>query len=284
MAMNDTVSTGPILGYAARQEPADPGSSGVAWPAIIAGAFASTAAALVLLTLASGFGLASVSPGLGHGASAETLTVATAIGLVALNWVTSGLGGYLTGRLRTKWVGLHTHEVFFRDTANGFIMWALSTVVIAVVVASVAAFTVSGAAGVASTAVQGSAAAAGPDAYMLDTLFRADHVTATDAETKAQSGRIMLNAIRAGTMPDADHAYLAQSIASNTGISPADAGKRIDTAMADVNTAKQKALQAVDSARKATATGSIYTGIAMLIAAFIASVAAAIGGQQRDEY
>lgn len=284
--MNNTVLSAPAGGYASglEREPEDRGSSGVAWAAIVAGAFASTAAALILLTLGAGFGLASVSPWLGHGASAGGLTVATAIGLVVLHWATSGLGGYLTGRLRTKWVGLHTHEVFFRDTANGFIMWALSTVVIAALVATVATITISGAAVMATGVARAGIAAAGANAYTLDTLFRADHATTTDAEVKAQSGRIMLNAARTGSMPPADHAYLAQSIATSTGITPADAGKRIDSTLADAQAAKLKATQALDAARKATATVSIYTGLAMLIAAFVASVAAAIGGQQRDEY
>ena len=282
--MNDTVATAPILGYASRTEPEDPGSSGVAWPAIIAGAFAATATALVLLTLGAGFGLASISPWLGHGASSGTVTVATAVGLVVVQWLTAGLGGYLTGRLRTKWVGLHTHEVFFRDTANGFIMWALSTVVIAAIVAMVATFTVSGVASVAAGAGQAGIAAAGESAYLTGTLFRADHATTINADVKLQAGRIMVNAARSGSMPDADHAYLAQAIATSTGITPADASKRLDAVVADAKAAEAKALQVADAARKAASTASIYTGLAMLIAAFVASVAAAIGGQQRDEY
>ena len=38
-------------------------------------------------------------------------------------------GGYVAGRLRTRWVGVHTHEIFFRDTAHGFLAWALATVI-----------------------------------------------------------------------------------------------------------------------------------------------------------
>src|SRR5262245_60628885 len=104
-------------------------SSAVSWPAILAGAFVAASVSLILIALGSGLGLASVSPWRGEGASATTFTVITAIWLIVIQWVASGLGGYVTGRLRTKWVRTHTHEVFFRDTAHGFVTWALSTVI-----------------------------------------------------------------------------------------------------------------------------------------------------------
>ena len=102
--------------------------SAVSWPAIIAGAVVAAATSVLLLALGSGFGLASVSPWAG-GASPLTFTVMTAIWLIVMQWVASGLGGYLTGRLRTRWIGTHVHEVFFRDTAHGFLSWALATVI-----------------------------------------------------------------------------------------------------------------------------------------------------------
>src|SRR5471030_496234 len=128
--------------------PLEGSSSGVAWPAIIGGAFAAAALSLILLALGSGLGLASVSPWSNSGASATTFTVMTAVWLIVIQWLASGLGGYLTGRLRTKWVGLHTHEVFFRDTANGFLTWATATVIGAVFLAAAASSFVSGSASV----------------------------------------------------------------------------------------------------------------------------------------
>jgi hypothetical protein len=103
-------------------------ASAISWAAIIGGASAAVALSLILLALGSGFGLASVSPWPNSGASVTTLTVMTAIWLVVVQWISSGLGGYLTGRLRTKWVGVHTHEVFFRDTAHGLLAWAVELV------------------------------------------------------------------------------------------------------------------------------------------------------------
>ena len=112
-----------------RRHPAEASPSAVSWPSIFGGAFAAAAVTLILLSLGSGFGLASVSPWSNAGTSATTFTIVTAIWLIVTQWLASGVGGYLTGRLRTKWVGLHTHEVFFRDTANGFSMWAAVSVI-----------------------------------------------------------------------------------------------------------------------------------------------------------
>src|ERR1700722_19008254 len=135
-------------------------TSAVAWPAIIAGAFTAAAVSLILLLLGSGFGLASVSPWAHAGVSAVTFTATTAIWLIVMQWIASGLGGYLTGRLRSKWVSMHTDEVFFRDTAHGFLAWAVATVLIATVLTSAATSIVSG--GVHATATVAAGAAANP--------------------------------------------------------------------------------------------------------------------------
>src|SRR5215831_11826374 len=138
--------------------------SGVSWAAIIAGAFAMAAASLILLALGSGLGLASVSPWYNSGPSATTFGVWAAIWLVVVQWISAALGGYVTGRLRTKWVGVHTDEVYFRDTAHGFLAWAVAAVIIAAALSSVVTSVVGGAArgagSLAAAAVQGAGNAA----------------------------------------------------------------------------------------------------------------------------
>jgi hypothetical protein len=111
------------------------GKSAASWPAIFAGAVVAVAVSLILLALGSGLGFAAISPWPGHGASATTFTVTAAIWLIVTQWLSAALGGYIAGRLRTKWVGTHTHEVFFRDTAHGFVTWSLATVFVATVFA-----------------------------------------------------------------------------------------------------------------------------------------------------
>lgn len=260
---------------------AEANSSGVSWPAIIAGTVVAAATSLILLALGSGLGLAAVSPWPGSGSSVTTFTVMTAIWLIVVQWVASGLGGYLTGRLRSKWVKTHTHEVFFRDTAHGLIMWALASVLGAALLGSVVASaldTGARAAGSASSgAVNATASAANP--YDIDMLFRSPNPDANGAASNSslEATRIVGHALTAGQMSAPDRTYLTQLVASRSGISPEQAQERVDMAMS-------QARAAADVARKASAMASIYIALSMLIGAFIAAVAAAMGGRVRDTH
>jgi hypothetical protein len=192
------------------------------------------------------------------------------IWLILTQWGASAVGGYLTGRLRTRWVSLHTHEVFFRDTAHGFLTWSVSTVMVALVLATAASL------GAATATVAGAAQANGsPYAYQVDSLFRAPRPddSPSAAQTRAEASRILATATAKGGMSASDRAYLATVISARTGISQADAQGRVDAAV-----------RSIDDARKAAAATSIFTALAMLIGAFIACVGAAIGGQLRDEH
>jgi hypothetical protein len=324
----DRLATEHLATYAASDAPTvEATKSAVSWAAIIAGAVVAAAVSLILLALASGLGLASVSPWPNSGVSLTTFSVMTAIGLIVVQWVASGLGGYVTGRLRTKWVGTHTHEVFFRDTAHGFIMWALSTVLVATLLASAtaslvgagahgAAMVATGAAagggaaatgsamtdsGAANSGAGGSSSAGGANsgasagtlsptgaisAYNIDTLFRPAQPNAnsanSNADARAETTRILAQSLTSGDVPAADRAYLAQLVAARTGISDTDAQKRVDDTIAQVQAAETKARQAADAARKASAAASIFTALSMMIGAFIACAAAALGGGLRD--
>ena len=132
--------------YPARNQPAgvsavlnESGASAVSWAAILAGAFVAAALTVTLVALGAGLGLSSVSPWSNAGASATTIGVATIVWLILMQLVASATGGYLAGRLRTKWVDVHTDEVFFRDTAHGFLAWAVGVVIGAALLASAAA-------------------------------------------------------------------------------------------------------------------------------------------------
>jgi hypothetical protein len=106
-------------------------ASAVEWAAIVGGALGAVGLSILMFTLGSGLGLASVSPWSFSNPSPTTFAVGAAIWLIVTQWLASALGGYLTGRLRTKWVGIRTDEVFFRDTAHGFLAWALATLLVA---------------------------------------------------------------------------------------------------------------------------------------------------------
>ena len=101
-------------------------ASAVSWGAIVAGAAAIAALSLILLILGTGLGLSSVSPWTYSGVSATTFGVSTILWLIFTQLFACGIGGYLAGRLRTKWIAVHTDEVYFRDTAHGFLAWAVA--------------------------------------------------------------------------------------------------------------------------------------------------------------
>jgi hypothetical protein len=111
--------------------------SSINWSAVIAGAVVSAALALILLVLCVGLKLSTVSPWVTN-ASGVKLGAATIIAVILIQLIASAIGGYLAGRLRTKWVQVHDDEVYFRDTAHGFIVWALATVVSAAFLSSAA--------------------------------------------------------------------------------------------------------------------------------------------------
>jgi Thiol:disulfide interchange protein len=94
--------------------------SALSWSAVVGGAVAAAAVTLILVALGAGLGFASLSPWSRLGASATTFAVTTAIWFVVVQWLSSAFGGYLAGRLRSKWVGIHTDEGVFRDTAMAF--------------------------------------------------------------------------------------------------------------------------------------------------------------------
>jgi hypothetical protein len=255
-------------------------SSGVAWGAVIGGAFGMAAFSLILLALGAGLGLSAVSPWSNVGAAASTIDKMAVIWLILIEIVSSALGGYLTGRLRTKWALIHTDEVFFRDTANGLLAWAVALVITVTFLASAGAAMVGGSEQLGSTADRSGTAATvalNPEGYFVDTLFRSDHrnLDTTDSLMQAEAGRIFANALRQKEMPLADQAYLTGLITAKTGIDQAQAEKRISEAMT-------QARQAAETARSATARFLLWFFLALLMGAFSASYFATIGGKLRD--
>jgi hypothetical protein len=181
--------------------------------------------------------------------------------------------------LRTKWHTIHNDEVHFRDTANGFLVWAVSVVI---TVAFLAAAAASMAGGVAESSTGGSDASQGSalvgDAYFVDRLFRSDHLTTeNDSSVRAEGGRTFAHALLNSDVATAtsDSTYLARLVTAKTGLAPNDAEKRVSDTIAD-------AMQTANIARKATAHLLLWIFLALLIGAFCASYAATIGGRQRD--
>jgi hypothetical protein len=263
----------------------DPTRPGVSWAAIAAGAVAAAALSLLLVAFGAGLGLSAVSPWSDSGISASTFSMGTGIYLCIVAVMSSAIGGYLAGRMRTKITGLHTNEVFFRDTAHGFLAWAFATLISATALASATAYLASGSlAGLSGLSSQ-SAQATDPAQVYVDKLFRttkaADNTAAVSAaqnspQTGAEILRLWKSDFRKGAdIPSSDRAYMAQVAAARTGMSQADAEKRVDQVVVE---AKADA----DDARRAAAHFSFWLTAALLFGAFSASLAAAEGGTLRD--
>ncbi|MDH4395115.1 MAG: hypothetical protein QE278_05530 [Limnobacter sp.] len=221
----------------------------------------------------------------------------------------SALGGYLAGRLRTRWEGLHADEVYFRDTAHGFLSWAVAALATAVLLTSVIGSILGTGVQAGASAIGGVGAAAAesamapnnesnsasgsPMGYFIDTLFRRpvagnDASGPVDASTLSEVSRIFMNASRTQPMPPEDVRYVGQLIASRTGLSQADAEKRVTQtyaqAQARLNQLEESTREMTDKARQASAYGAIWLFVSLLVGAFIASFAATLGGRERDNY
>jgi hypothetical protein len=244
------------------------GVSAVSWAAILAGAAVAVATSLILFALATGLDLATTA----HASGTGTVAV-VAIGLVVTQWVSASLGGYVTGRLRTRWVNTHTHEVFFRDTVHGFITWCVATIVVA----------------------SGVAAAAGPHArYLGRTGYAPSHsllvrpssaaaamvVEQPIAEQAAQAtGELVLPPTAGPT-----RAWDTQNTQSGTRTALAHSASPLYDLTAAVRTADIEPLEENEVSHRDAAATSIFTSLSMLIGAFIASVSGALGGRLRDAH
>lgn len=233
-----------------------------------------------------------------------TFGVSTIIWLTLTHLVAAGLGGYLAGRFRTDSIAASKDEDYFRDTAHGFLSWAVATLVSAALLTSVVGSIVGGGlqAGVVGGIAAGQAAIIGSASesdtptqtlnYFIDSLFRGrpmgDAPDPNTAESAAESARVFVNGIRLGELPDEDLQYIGQVVADRTGLSQQDAQQRVSETFARVQTTLQEAettaREAADEARAASAYAALWVFISLLIGAFIASLAATLGGRQREAY
>src|SRR5689334_10265276 len=190
--------------------------AGVSWPSIVAGAVAACAMTLVLLSFGTGLGLSMVSPWAGSGVSATTFKITTGLYLIVIAMISSSIGGYLAGRLRSGWSGVHGDEVYFRDTAHGFIAWALASVLGAALLAAPATSLIGGtAAGASQGAVTSASQSAGPMDGYVDTLFRGDPAaqgtSGNGSDSRAEVVRLFTKSFRGGgELKGTDREYVAK--------------------------------------------------------------------------
>ncbi|PXX41383.1 hypothetical protein DFR42_10734 [Undibacterium pigrum] len=300
--MNNTTTEATVL-LATSENASRAGTSGVSWGAVLGGAVAAAALSLILLMLGTGLGLSSVSP---WSYNTTVIGISTIAWLAFTQLAASGIGGYIAGRLRTRWTNVHDHEVYFRDTAHGMLAWAVASLLTVGLLASAATSILGSAADAAGTAVNATATVAGnakvnPVDYFTDMLLRADQATATTStatdgtasnsgnsnSVRMEVGRILSTDIANGSLSPADRDYLARLVAKRADMTQVDATKRVDAVFDQLNRsvteAKNSAKLAADQARKAAANSALWMFVALLLGAFVASLAATLGGRQRDQ-
>jgi hypothetical protein len=288
-------------------------ASAVAWGAIFAGAAAAAALSLILLILGTGLGLSSVSPWNSEGISATTFGVSTIVWITFTQLLASGLGGYLAGRLRTKWIEVHTDEVYFRDTAHGFLAWAVASLATAAlltsVIGAIVGVGVKAGTSVASSIAGGAAAGAAagtigpgspraesdmnPTAYFVDALFRRETNAASTgaagtavgsnadsapqrAASAAEVSRIFINSLRTGPLPEADARYVAQLVAQRTGLSQSEAETRVNETYARMQAKLREAEAAAKDAADKARKASAYAALWLFISLLVGAFTASL--------
>lgn len=254
-------------------ETASANSSAVSWGAILAGGVAAAALTLILIAFGAGVGFSTVSPWSSVG-SRTTFHVGAGLYFIVTAMLASSVGGYLAGRLRKKWAGVHTREVFFRDTAHGFLAWAFATLLSAGAFGSAADTLVndsSFAGGIAGHST-------GPLEGYVDELVRGEPGE-NNAGAMIDRGivtRIFVSSLaKGGTLEEADRTYLVKLVSDRSGVSPPQAEARVTDVIDD-------ARQSMDKARKAAAQLALWLTASLLVGAFCASLAAIEGGGLRD--
>jgi hypothetical protein len=295
--------------------------SAISWSAILLGAVAAAVLSVILFLLGTGLGLSSISPWSHDGVTATTFGIAAIVWITVTQAIASGLGGYLTGRLRVKWVDTDPDEVYFRDTAHGFLAWGVATLATATLVTSIVGSVVdsgvqataslaggAASAGVVAAAhgVDGDTDASNTSGYFVDALFRPNPTGASAQDTGNANNnnrnpvanpqpiptdevtRIFANAVANGSLSSEDSAYLTQLVAQRTGLTQQEAEARVkeiySTLEGKLKEAETKAREAADKARKASIGITLWLFVSLLIGAFSASLAATWGGRCRDAY
>lgn len=279
----------------------------ISWAAVFAGTVIASALSITLLTGGVGLGFIAMSPHEGEGASAFQIGVGAIAWMFVVQIIAYGVAGYVTGRLRPMWAPAYSDEVYFRDTAHGLAVWALSAVLSVALFGSALSAVVGtaarGGAAVAQTAGMaigaGGATAAGAAAngggddasglpsadYFVDRLFRGEQPspTADPQVARAELTRLITVSAARGDIAPEDRDYVAQVVAAQSGLSQAQARDRVDEVLTQADQMRQDAAdtarEVADDARKAAAGFALWAFAALLMGAFAACLMAMVGGR-----
>ncbi len=278
----------------------------IEWGPIIAGAVSAAAITFVMITFGAAVGFTLVSPWPSSGLSGAAVGVIVAFWTVIVQVASFAGGGYLAGRMRSRWGESATEEGQFRDNAHGFLVWAVGVVIGALLLASASgaglrlaaqsASTVGAgaAAGMSNQRAGGGAVTASPYELAIDSLMRpsapgAGAAVSTpvapqdDTAFRAETGRLLVEVIRRQELRGDDRSYLASAVTRRYGLPQAEAEKRVDAAVVRARDIEIGIREQADKARKAAIIAGFIAAASLLISCAAACAGAHMGGRDRDE-
>jgi hypothetical protein len=268
----------------------------VEWGPVFAGALIAAALSFVLLTFGTAIGLSATSPWPNAGLSAKALAALAVFWVLAQQIGAFLAGGYIAGRMRTRWSDTAQHEVEFRDGLHGGLVWAVGIVIgasLAMATAGSVARTGAEVAGKATAAA--TVATASSMDSVLDTLLRpaapqppqgatgtaqpprapAAAAPPSPENARAVIGRILASTLASGSVSGENRAYLVQLVSQQTGLPPQEVEAR-------VNNAFTAARETADKARRGAILAGLVTAISLVVSFAAAWWAALQGGHHRD--
>ena len=245
------------------------------WGPVIAGAIAAAALALVLHSFALAIGLAVSSTAPTWRDASFALVALSGLYIILAALASYRLGGYLAGLMRARLSSREDAEL--RDGIQGLLVWALATLLTAVIgLATLQSLTRLGAPSGGQAGPSASVAGENVIAYDLDRLFRSERRNTADLEyPRTEAARILLTTSSHRGMQPEDRAYLVRLTAANTGLAAADAERRVDEVAA-------RAKENISRARRSAVILAFTVGAAALLGAAAAWFAACAGGRVRD--
>lgn len=286
------------------------------WGVIVAGTILALAVAFLLISFGASLGLSLTSPYRGEGVSTAWVAIAAGIWFAWVMVSSFGAGGYVAGRMRRRAGDATADEVNLRDGTHGLMVWATGALISTIIAAS----GLGGLLGTGASAV-GAASEAVSEAvsadYFANVMLRdstqtspdpADDTTdaapmadgdappvrapqqsaapdtqSVDPQTQQEIAAIITRSAAQGEMQERDRSYLAQLVAANSNLDAQGARARIDEVNAEIDAARQSALDAVESARVAGVVFGFIAAATLLIGALAAFFAAVAGGKHRDD-
>jgi hypothetical protein len=244
------------------------------WTPIVVGALTATALSSILITFAATVGLGVSSSAPTWRDASWALWLLSGIYLILQALISFGCGGYVAGRTQAPTDPAHTDDVERRDGFHGIAAWALAVVLSALLAAFIGM-----AAGRPSTlATPPSATEPSVLSYEIDQLFRAGRNRPANFDltpARAEAGRILLTSSSHSGVTAEDRGYLVQMVNGATGLTAADAERRVDNVISDSR-------RAIRRARASTVILAFSIATALLLAAGAAWAGAEAGGRHRD--